>query len=143
MSCRVPSPTDRQREARSNGHTQLVEFCHLAYLRALFVLRKWDRLEAAMKECATVFGLPHNPDEVSDVAASGSSNERLWRTIVTIHYLSFRALYEGRSGEDSAAKACIAKLFIVMDMADEKGTLRKLRANGGIVKVSWQVELFS
>lgn len=102
------------------------------------MLRKWDRLEAAMKECATVFGLPYNPQEVPEVAGSGSSNERLWRTIVTIHYLSFRALYEGRSGEDSTAKACIAKLFIVMDMAEEKGTLRKLRANGGIVKVSFR-----
>ncbi|EJT47050.1 hypothetical protein A1Q1_04293 [Trichosporon asahii var. asahii CBS 2479] len=112
----------------------LVEFCHLARLRALFVLRKWDRLEAAMKDCATVFGLPYSPQEIPEVAGSGSSNERLWRTIVTIHYLSFRALYEGRSGEDSTAKACIAKLFIVMDMAEEKGTLRKLRANGGIVK---------
>lgn len=94
-----------------------------------------------MKDCATVFGLPYSPQEIPEVAGSGSSNERLWRTIVTIHYLSFRALYEGRSGEDSTAKACIAKLFIVMDMAEEKGTLRKLRANGGIVKVSYNVQV--
>lgn len=107
------------------------------------MLRRWDRLEAALKECATVFGLPYDAEQTPNAVGSGSSNERLWRTIVTIHYLSFRALWEGRSGEDSAAKACVAKLFLVMDMADEKGTLRKLRANGGIVKVSYEIARFS
>lgn len=54
---------------------------------------------------------------------------------MTIHYILFRCLWEGRIGNDSTVKALLKKLYLIMDDTSDRGLFDELRASGGVMQV--------
>lgn len=117
--------SELETEAKSMGHTQLVQLVQIARVEAHFAQRKWDRLGAVLEECGTNLGIAkENPDPKNP-----------WLASLTAHFLLLRGLHDGRSGQDASAKAHLKRLYGLMDDAAESGVFNEMRANGGVVKV--------
>lgn len=115
--------------ATRHGHQDIVLLAHIIRIRAHFSLRRWDSLDATLKESDALFG-------TDEVIHSGDPATASFRLVLLMHYLNMRALHHGRAADDPAAKKQLNRLYPLMDMALDKGMVTELRVSGGLATVS-------
>ncbi|KAK8861295.1 hypothetical protein IAR55_002114 [Kwoniella newhampshirensis] len=121
-------------EAQTNNHLWIVQLAGLIKARSLFVHRRWELVPSVSSNLAAAIGW--TDDMAPDKMLSGAPNERTWKASLIIHYLLMRTLWEGRIGNDEAAKSTMKKVYVMMDLTAEQGVFDTIRINGGVLKVT-------
>ena len=109
----------------------MIRLTHLIRLRLLFQHRKWSDIPAAIDTLGREIDAPDQ-----DSPGAHPLQTDTWQTHLQLHYLLYRALWHGRSGDDAATKSLLKKVYLVMDQAADAGIFALIRANGGVLKVS-------
>ncbi|WWC59919.1 uncharacterized protein I303_102481 [Kwoniella dejecticola CBS 10117] len=124
---------DLMAEAHSKNHVQVIQLAALTKARFVFVSRKWEYAAQALSSLSAVLGIA---EDLSNIAHfEGSPVEKLWHTSVLVHYLTLRALWEGRTGNDTLAKTTLQTIYTTMDGISESGIMNTIRANGGVMTI--------
>lgn len=119
---------DLEKEARTQGHKEVVQIAHLARLSGMIRQRRWDSLLKAFEESAQVLDSP------SDSAATSNPPSHSDQVFL-FHFLILRALVQGRAGQDDEARQNLKRLYRLMDSASGTKAMKRLREDGGLLRV--------
>jgi hypothetical protein len=96
----------------------------------LFLHRRWADLPAALEMFARdITPSQENPSNL--VPPDGT----VWQAHLRLHYTLYQALWQGRAGDDAAAKGLLKQVYLLVDQVAESGMFKKLRRSGGLVQV--------
>jgi hypothetical protein len=95
-------------------------------LRLLVEHRQWDRIPKAVVDLE---------QRLAGLGPETHPEDQIWKQYLEKHLPLYRALWEGRSGDDAAARVSLKTAYGLLDQALEDGSLLPLRANGGVVRV--------
>ncbi|ODN98018.1 hypothetical protein I350_07660 [Cryptococcus amylolentus CBS 6273] len=121
-------------EAERNKHQEIVQLASLLKARIAFVHRRWELVPSTLVALAGALNSPFS-DHTSvpaDLLPGASELEQSWLASMHVHYLTLKALWEGRRGDDAVTKAVLKQVYALMDMSSDKGTFNALRASGGV-----------
>ncbi|ODN72825.1 hypothetical protein L202_08258 [Cryptococcus amylolentus CBS 6039] len=126
--------TEFLNEAERNKHQEIVQLASLLKARIAFVHRRWELVPSTLVALAGALNSPFS-DHTSvpaDLLPGASELEQSWLASMHVHYLTLKALWEGRRGDDAVTKAVLKQVYALMDMSSDKGTFNALRASGGV-----------
>ncbi|WWC87569.1 uncharacterized protein L201_002459 [Kwoniella dendrophila CBS 6074] len=118
-------------EAQAKNHLHMIQLAALTTTRFVFISRRWELVAQSLADLSSTIGL--SDDLTQPIPPIGDGLDRTWRASALIHCLSFRALWEGRVGNDGNAKVWLRHIYTLMDATSEAGVFIQIRANGGVI----------
>ncbi|WWD16802.1 hypothetical protein CI109_101234 [Kwoniella shandongensis] len=110
----------------------IVQLASFIKTRSLFVHRRWELVPSALSDLAA--SIAWTNDRPNEELLAGTTDERTWRCSIIVHHLLLRTLWEGRIGNDEAAKMTMKRIYVIMDLTADRGVFDALRASGGLLK---------